>query len=130
MWKENLKFHSDPCDQNSTPSLGNKIYVVTFIDDYSKFFYVYLLHSKDEALNSFKVYKDNVELCVNGKVKRFRTDKGGEYYDPHYFQSMGIIHETTAGYAPQSNGLAKRKNRTLQEMVNSMLPCSNLSDGF
>ena len=43
---------------------------------------------------------------------------------------MGIIHKTTAGYAPQSNGVAKRKNQTLQEMVNSMLSYANLSDGF
>ena len=47
------------------------------------------------------MYKDEVELQVYGKLKRLRTDKGGEYYDPHYFQSMGIIHETIAGYAPQ-----------------------------
>ena len=48
--------HSDLCDFHSTPSLGNKIYVITFIDDYSRFCYVYLLHPKDEALNSFTVY--------------------------------------------------------------------------
>ena len=62
--------HSDLCDFHSTPSLGNKRYVVTFIDDYSRFFYVYLLHTKDEALNSFKVYKSEVELQINGKLKR------------------------------------------------------------
>ena len=88
------------------------------------------MNSKDEALNSFKVYKNEVELQINGKLKRLRTDKGGEYYDPHYFQSMKIIHETTADYAPLSNGVVERKNRTLQEMVNSMLHYSNLSDGF
>ena len=88
------------------------------------------MHSKDETLNSFKVYKIEVALQINGKLKRLRTDKGGEYYDPHYFQSMRIIHETNVGYAPQSNGVVERKNRTLQEMVNSMLHYSNLSDGF
>ncbi|GKE29416.1 zinc finger, CCHC-type containing protein, partial [Tanacetum coccineum] len=34
----------------ATPSLGNKKYVITFIDDASRFCYVYLLHAKDEAL--------------------------------------------------------------------------------
>ena len=64
-------------------------------------------------------------------VNRLRTDKGGEYcYDPGYFQSNGIIHETTAGYVTQSNGVTKRKNRTLQEMINSMLSYSGLIDGF
>jgi len=38
------------CDFHATPILGNKKYVITFIDDSSRFCYVYLLHSKDEAL--------------------------------------------------------------------------------
>ena len=100
--------------------MGNKKYAITFIDDYSKFCYVYLLHTKDEALNYFKIYK----------LKSLRIDKEGEYYDPSYFNSMGIINETTAGYTSQSNGVAERKNRTLQEMVNSMLSYSGLSEGF
>ena len=43
---------------------------------------------------------------------------------------MEIIHETNVGYAPQSNGVAEWKNRTLQEMVNFMLSHSKLNDGF
>ncbi|GJT82253.1 zinc finger, CCHC-type containing protein [Tanacetum coccineum] len=46
--------HSDLCDLHATPSLGNKKYFVTFIDDASRFCYVYLLHTKDEALDKFK----------------------------------------------------------------------------
>ena len=88
-----------------------------------------MLHAKDEALDKFKIYKSEVELKQNLHVKRLRTDKGGEYYDPGYFQSNGIIHETTAG-SPQSNGVAERKNRTLQEMINSMLSYFGLSDDF
>ena len=34
---------------------------------------------------------------------------------------MGIIHETTTPYSPVSNDMAKRKNRTLIELTNSML---------
>ncbi|KAL0449315.1 UNVERIFIED_CONTAM: Copia protein [Sesamum latifolium] len=44
--------------------------------------------------------------------------------------SVGIIHETTAPYTPQQNGVSERKNRVLKEMVNSMLSYSGLSDGF
>ena len=50
--------------------------------------------------------------------------------DPHYFQLVGIIHETTAPYTPQENGVAERKNRVLKQMVNSMLSYSGLSKGF
>lgn len=54
--------HSDLCDFHSTPSLGNKKYNVTFVDDFSKYFYVYFLHSKDEALETFKIFKLEVEM--------------------------------------------------------------------
>ncbi|GJZ81144.1 zinc finger, CCHC-type containing protein [Tanacetum coccineum] len=87
--------HSDLCDFHATPSLGNKKYVITFIDDASRFCYVYLLHAKDEALDKFRIYKTEVELQQNDLIKTLRTDRGGEYYDPVFFQSVGIIHETT-----------------------------------
>ncbi|GJY14222.1 zinc finger, CCHC-type containing protein [Tanacetum coccineum] len=120
----------DLCDFHATHSLGNKKYVVTFIDDASRFCYVYLCHAKDEALDKFKIYKTEVELQQNDLIKILRTDRGGEYYDPVYFQSVGIIHETMAPYTPQQNGVSERKNRALKEMVNSMLSYSDLSEGF
>ncbi|GKD68628.1 zinc finger, CCHC-type containing protein [Tanacetum coccineum] len=61
------------------------------------------LHSKDEALDKFKVFKTEVELQQGSQIKRFRTDRGGEYMDTLYFQSVGIIHETTAPYTLQQN---------------------------
>ncbi|GJT04268.1 zinc finger, CCHC-type containing protein [Tanacetum coccineum] len=113
--------------------LNNVVYVpgiLTFIDDATRYCYVYLCHTKYEALDKFKIYKEEVELYHGVKIKTLRTDRGGEYYDPVYFQSTGIIHQTTAPYTPQQNGVSERKNRTLKEMVNSMLCYSGLSDGF
>ncbi|KAJ9566098.1 hypothetical protein OSB04_002064 [Centaurea solstitialis] len=103
--------HSDLCDFHSISSLGNKKYVVTFIDDATRYCY-------------------EVELYHGVKIKTLRTDRGGKYYDPVYFQSTGIIHQITAPYTPQQNGVSERKNRTLKEMVNSMISYSGLSDGF
>ncbi|GJW48799.1 zinc finger, CCHC-type containing protein [Tanacetum coccineum] len=88
------------------------------------FCYVYLLHTKDEALNKFKVFKTEVELQQGFMIKRFRTNRRGEYMDTLYFQSVGIIYETTAPYTPQQNGISERKNRVLKEIVNSMLSYS------
>nr|GEU57483.1 zinc finger, CCHC-type [Tanacetum cinerariifolium] len=73
--------HSDLCDLHATPSLGNKKYFVTFIDDAVRFCYVYLLHSKDEALDKFKDSKEVIEEVVQQselelrKSKRNRTPK-------------------------------------------------------
>nr|GEW10857.1 hypothetical protein [Tanacetum cinerariifolium] len=112
------------------PKVRNKKYVITFIDDASRFCYVYLLHVKDEALDKFRIYKTEVELQQNDLVKTLRTDRGGEYYDPLFSQSVGIIYETTAPYTLQQNGVAERKTRALKEMVNSMLSYLSLSEGF
>ncbi|GJX16474.1 zinc finger, CCHC-type containing protein [Tanacetum coccineum] len=98
--------------------------------DASRFYYVYMLHAKDEALDKFRIYETEIKLQQNDLIKTLRTDRGGEYYDPVFFQYVGIIHETTAPYTPQQNGVAERKNRALKEMVNSMLSYSGLSEGF
>ena len=61
--------HSDLCDFHSTPSLGNKKYMITFICDYSRFCDMYLLYSKDEALSMFKIFKNEVEVQLDSKIK-------------------------------------------------------------
>nr|GEY09320.1 zinc finger, CCHC-type [Tanacetum cinerariifolium] len=63
-------------DSSSNSPKGNKKYFVTFIGDASKFCYVYLLHSKDEALDKFKAFKTKVELQQASLIIRFRTDRG------------------------------------------------------
>nr|GEV36192.1 zinc finger, CCHC-type [Tanacetum cinerariifolium] len=83
-----------------------------------------------KSLDTFKVFKTKVELQQDSLTKRFRTDREGEYMDTLYFQSVGIIHETTAPYNPQQNGISERKKRVIKEMVNSMLSYSGLSQGF
>nr|KAJ0212853.1 hypothetical protein LSAT_V11C400198040 [Lactuca sativa] len=86
--------HSDLCDFHPTPSLGNKKYVVTFIDDASRYFYVYLLNSKDEALDKFKIYKQEVELHKNELIKVLHTNRGGEYYVLAMLTACYILNRT------------------------------------
>jgi hypothetical protein len=43
--------HSDLCEMNGMLTKGSKQYFITFIDDSTTFYYVYLLKSKDEALH-------------------------------------------------------------------------------
>nr|GEW98266.1 hypothetical protein [Tanacetum cinerariifolium] len=76
----------DLSDLYVTPSLENKKYFVTFIDDASRFCYVNLLQTKDEALDKFKVFKTEVELQQGSIIKRFRTNRGGEYMDTLHYQ--------------------------------------------
>jgi hypothetical protein len=72
--------HSDLCEMNRILTKGGKQYFITFIDDSTRFCYVYLLKSKDEALHYFKTYKAEVENQLERKTKRLRSDHGGEYF--------------------------------------------------
>jgi hypothetical protein len=53
--------HSDLCEMNGELTKGDKRYFMTLIDDCTRFCYIYLLKSKDEALHYFKIYKAEVE---------------------------------------------------------------------
>jgi len=124
--------HSDICDLKFAPTRGGNKYFITFIDDCTKYCYVYLLKSKDEAIDKFKIYKEEVETQQYEKIKMIRSDRGGEYVEPfgELCSQHGIIHEVTAPYSPQSNGVAERKNFTLKEMMNAMLLSSGLSQSM
>jgi hypothetical protein len=61
--------HSDLCEMNGLLPRGGKRYFMTFIDDTSRFCYIYLLKSKDEALHFFKIYKAEVENQLERKIK-------------------------------------------------------------
>nr|CAE03674.1 OSJNBa0042N22.18 [Oryza sativa Japonica Group]CAE76045.1 B1248C03.4 [Oryza sativa Japonica Group] len=122
--------HSDLCEMNGVLTKGGKKYFMTLIDNCTRFCYVSLLKTKDEALHYFKTYKAKVENQLERKIKRLRSDRGGEYFSNEFtsfYEEFGIIHERTSPYSPQSNGIAERKNRTLTEMVNAMLDTAGLS---
>jgi hypothetical protein len=118
--------HTDLGDLKQTPTRGGKCYYITFIDDFSRYTKVYLLKHKDEAFDMFLSYKAEVENQLNRKIKRVRSDRGGEYISFNDFcEKEGILHEITPPYSPESNGVAERKNRTLKEMMNAMLISSH-----
>lgn len=50
-------------------SSGGKNYYVTFIDDFSRYTYVYLLRTKDETEDKFLIYKAEVENKFDRKIK-------------------------------------------------------------
>ena len=111
--------HSDLCEMNGVLTKGEKRYFMTLIDDAYRFCYVYLLQTKDEALNYLKIYKTEVENQLERKIKHLRSDRGGEYFPKifdEFCEEHGIIHERMPPYSPQSNGVAERKNRTLTDL--------------
>ncbi|RVW71044.1 Retrovirus-related Pol polyprotein from transposon TNT 1-94 [Vitis vinifera] len=72
--------HTDICGPFPTPSWNGQQYFSTFIDDYSCYDYLYLIHEKSQSLDVFKNFKAKVENQLSKKMKAFRSDHGGKYY--------------------------------------------------
>ena len=121
--------HNDICDLKFVQTIGGNKYFITFVDDNTKYCYVYLLKSEDEAIEKFVLYKIEVENQLNKKIKVLRSDRGGEYETPFVdiYAQPRIINETTTPYSPQSNGVpSEKKKHTLKEMMEGMLIRSGL----
>jgi transposase InsO family protein len=94
--------HSDICEMNGVLTKAEQRYFMAMIDDTSRYCYVYLLKTKYEALNYFKTYKAEVENQQETKIKRFRSDRGGEYLSNEFdlfCVEYDIIHERTPPYS-------------------------------
>ena len=104
-------------------------YFITFIDDYTRYGHFYLISHKSEALDCFRRYMRLVENQLDKSIKAFRTDRGREYLSEQFKEfcdKKGIARQLTMPYTPQQNGVAERRNRTLLEMVRSMMAQANL----
>ena len=63
----------------STQSLVGALYFLTFVDDKSHYTWVYVLKHKSEVLQYFKQWKALIETSSDYRLKKLRTDNGGEY---------------------------------------------------
>ncbi|KAE8656273.1 hypothetical protein F3Y22_tig00117005pilonHSYRG00292 [Hibiscus syriacus] len=88
---------------------------------------------KSEAFVDFKSYKALVEKEVGCPINVLRTDRGGEY-NSHEFanfcENHGIKRQLTAVHTPQQNGVCKRKNHTIMNMVRNLLTTSGIPKSF
>jgi transposase InsO family protein len=111
---------------------------ITFTNDFSRYGYIYPIKERSEVLDKFKIFKAEDENQHNINIKLVRSGRGGEYYSCHtpydqvsgpfvrFLQENGIVVQYSMLGDPQQNGVAERHNRTLMDMVRSMLSYSTL----
>ena len=112
-----------------------KRYIITFIDDYSRFAWIAITSDKtgETALEQFVRYKAWAERYTGFSINTLRTDGGGEYIHDQfnrYLLTMGIERQVTVARTPQQNGVAERANRTIMEAARAMLHAAGLPLSF
>ena len=69
----------------------------------------------------------------NKKIKFLRSDRGGEYLSYEFglnLKQCGIVSQLTPPETPQHNGVSECRNRTLLDMVRSMMSLTDLPLSF
>ena len=120
--------HSDLLEM-PTRSVGGARYIITFLDDKSRYLDIAILGKKSESLDAFKEFVAKVETQTGEKVKRLRSDNGGEYTSSAfsaYCKSKGIEHEWSTAYTPEENARAEAVNETITTRTRAMLLDSGL----
>ncbi|KAA0036911.1 gag/pol protein [Cucumis melo var. makuwa] len=132
--KEPLELiHSYLCGPINVKAKKGFEYFISFIDGYSRYDYLYIMEHKSEAIEKFKEYNAEVENLLSKKIKILRSNRGGEYMNLRFQDYMiehGIQSQLSAPDIPQQNGISERRNRTLLDMVHSMISYAQLPSSF
>ena len=112
---------------------GKGSYNLVIVDDFSRKAWCIPLKKKSDTSTALKEWIAVHENEVGKKIKRMRSDNGGEYIDAAFekwLREHGIVHQTIPARSPQSNGVCERMNRTIQDRARSMLVGAGLGGGF
>jgi transposase InsO family protein len=104
-------------------------FYLVFVDEFTKFTWVYLLKHKSDTFQVFTQFRAMIETQFSLPIKILRTDCGGEFLSTPFNQfcsSKGIIHQLSCPHTPQQNGVAERKHRHLVQCALALLSQSKL----
>jgi transposase InsO family protein len=104
-----------------------------FIDDISRFTWLYPIANKSNVFNSFVQFRLLVEKKFSSPIKCLQTDNGGEYISSlltRYLMENGILHRRTCPHTSQQNGIVERKHRHIVDMGLTLLAQSGLNKKF
>jgi Integrase core domain len=96
--------HSDVWGLAPIDSYNHFKYFITFIDNFSRTTWVYLLKAKNEVFSYFQEFYKFVENKYNAKIKIFRSDNGTEYVNKkllEFFKQKRVVHQTMCVNTPQ-----------------------------
>jgi hypothetical protein len=96
--------HTDICGPMSSIVRGGFQYFITFIDDFSRYGYIYLMRHKSESFEKFKKIQNEVQNQLDKIIKFPRFDRRGEYLSlkfSDHLKQCGIVPQLTPPGMPQ-----------------------------
>jgi len=95
--------HGDLCGPITPATNGGRRYFLLLMDDCSRYMWLQLLTSKDEAAEAIKKFKAHAEAKSGKKLRVLWTDHGGKFTSMEfttYCTGQGVVQHHTVSYSP------------------------------
>jgi len=125
--------HGDHCGLITPAKNDGRWYFLLLMDDCSRYMWLQLLTSKEEAAAVIKKFKARAEAKRRKKLRVLPIDRGGEFTPMEfaaYCMDQGVVRHHTMLYSPQQNGMVERQNQTLVGMAQSMMKTKKMPAEF
>jgi len=102
--------HSDIIGPINPTSIDNYKFIITFIDDFSRKSWIFLMKDKSNATSIIIYFLKYLDNHFQGMVKFFKSDNGKEYNNvkvKRMCKKIGIKKISSTPYNPQINGIVK-----------------------
>jgi transposase InsO family protein len=136
LWRADAELelvHVDLCGPITPATVGGSKYFMLVVDDCTRWCSVFMLKTKDQALEAFVRYKAEAENNTRNRIKVLRSDRGGEFLAEAFknvCEQDGIKRHFTAPYSPQQNRVVERKNKTMMEMARALIKSMKVPGRF
>ncbi|KAF0691471.1 hypothetical protein As57867_017258, partial [Aphanomyces stellatus] len=118
------RVHIDKGGPITPPTFGGKRHYELYVDEGSRFKWLFLLTSKSESFDNFKKFHVTVERQHDYKLKTNMTDNTKEYMSKElnsYCKGIGIEQLYTNPYSPEENCVVEKSNYTVMNKVRCIL---------
>ena len=116
--------YSDVWGPSPVASISGSRYFVIFIDDYSRYSWIFPMKSRSKILPIYSNFAKIVETQFSKRIKTFRSDNALEYTQYRFqalLHSYGTVHHLTCPGTSQQNGRAERKLCHILDIVRALL---------
>ncbi|KAA0064060.1 Retrovirus-related Pol polyprotein from transposon TNT 1-94 [Cucumis melo var. makuwa] len=108
-------------------------YYVAFIDDFSRFTWIYFLKHRSALSRTYIEFANMIRTQFSCPIKTLRTDNALEYKDStllSFLSQQGTLVQRSCPHTSQQNGRAERKHRHILDSVRALLLSASCPEKF
>jgi transposase InsO family protein len=115
------------------PTMKGSCYFVIFVDDYSRYTWLYLLQNRFELPKNYSKFQRMIQTQFSRNIKNFHFDNAMEYRKSTFLTTLkqnGTLPHRSCPNTSQQNGCAERKHMHILDTVRALLFSASIPKHF